>query len=243
MPTKIEWSDETWNPVTGCDKVSPGCAHCYAETIAERFRGVPGHPYEQGFDLKLHPERLGQPHKWRKPRRVFVNSMSDLFHPDIPPDFTRRVFATMAECDRHTFQVLTKRPEVARELAGYLWRGEWPANIWLGVSVENRAWTHRIDTLREIPAAVRFLSCEPLLGPLDFLDLAGIGWVIVGGETGPKARPMNAWWARAIRDQCSAAGVPFFFKQWGEWNAEAYRVGRQRAGRELDGVLHEAFPA
>ena len=159
-PTGIEWTEETWNPVTGCDKVSPGCAHCYAETFAERFRGVAGHPYELGFDLQLRPERLRDPLKWRKPRTVFVNSMSDLFHPDIPPEYLDRVFETMTEAAQHTFQVLTKRPERAVELAG---RWAWPPNVWMGVSVENQRWTSRIDILRTIPTAVRFLSCEPLL--------------------------------------------------------------------------------
>ncbi len=203
----IEWTEATWNPVTGCTKVSPGCAHCYAETFAERFRGVPGHPYERGFDLQLRPERLTQPLEWKRSRLIFVNSMSDLFHPDVPLDFIQSVFDTMVRADWHTFQVLTKRPERLAELAPKL---PWPGNVWVGVSVENQRWTSRIDDLRKVPAAVRFLSCEPLLGPL-MLDLTDIHWVIVGGESGPRARRMNPDWPRSIRDQCTWADVPFFF--------------------------------
>ena len=179
--SSIEWTDATWNPVTGCIEVSPGCAHCYAKTFAERFRGVPGHPYERGFDLQLRPERLDQPLRWKKPRSIFVNSMSDLFHEDVPDEYIREVFAVMALADHHRFQVLTKRAERLAELAPSL---PWPAHVWMGVSVENQRWTSRIDHLREVPAAVRFLSCEPLLGPLE-LDLEGIDWVIAGGESGP----------------------------------------------------------
>ena len=208
--SKIEWTQATWNPVTGCTKVSPGCAHCYAETFAERFRGVPGHPYEVGFDLTLRPERLKLPLKWKDSRLIFVNSMSDLFHEDVPESYVAQVFETMREASWHRFQVLTKRPERAAQLAHSL--SPWPANVWMGTSVENQRWTTRIDDLRRIDAATRFLSCEPLLGPLA-LDLAGIHWVIVGGESGPKARPMKQEWAESIRAQCEAAGVPFFFKQ------------------------------
>ena len=234
----IEWTDATWNPVTGCTVVSPGCAHCYAKTFAERFRGVPGHPYEQGFDLKLWPERLDVPLNWKKPKRVFVNSMSDLFHPDVPVDFVRQVFNTMQRATQHEFQVLTKRPERAREIAPAL---PWPSNVWLGVSVENQHWTSRIDELRKIPAAVRFLSCEPLLGPLK-LDLDGIHWVIVGGESGRRARPMRGDWASGVRDQCARAGVAFFFKQWGAHDVTGKRVGKKKAGRVLDGATFDQMP-
>lgn len=234
----IEWTDATWNPVTGCNKVSPGCAHCYAETFAERFRGVPGHHFEQGFDLKLWPERLEQPLQWSKPRRVFVNSMSDLFHERIPAEYVQRVFDVMRRAPQHEFQVLTKRPERALELAPLL---PWPENVWMGVSVENQRWTSRIDLLRQIPAHVRFLSCEPLLGPLT-VDFRGIHWVIVGGESGPGARPMSAEWASSLRDQCAAADVPFFFKQWGAYDLGGRRVGKKKAGRELDGRTWNGMP-
>ena len=235
----IEWTEATWNPVTGCTQVSPGCARCYAKRFAERFRGVPGHPYERGFDVVERPERLGQPLRWKRPRTIFVNSMSDLFHEAVADDFVASVFETMERAGRHTFQVLTKRPERAAALAPSL---PWPPNVWLGVSVENQRWTTRIDALRAIPAAVRFLSCEPLLGPLD-LDLEGVGWVIAGGESGPRARPMDIAWARSVRDQCRAAGVPFFFKQWGEHGPDGRREGKKRAGRLLDGRTWDEAPA
>ncbi|MCK9519648.1 MAG: phage Gp37/Gp68 family protein [Dehalococcoidia bacterium] len=234
----IEWTEATWNPVTGCTKVSPGCAHCYAETFAERFRGVKGHPYEMGFDLTLRPERLELPLTWKRPRRIFVNSMSDLFHPDVPDDFVQSVFRTMERATWHEFQVLTKRPERAAALAGRL---PWPSNIWLGTSVENQRWVHRVDALRRVPAAVRFLSCEPLLGSLQ-LDLQGISWVIVGGESGGGARPMRPEWARSIQGQCADAGVAFFFKQWGAHNDEGRRVGKGKAGRTLDGRVWSQYP-
>jgi protein gp37 len=236
--SSIEWTEATWNPVTGCTKVSPGCAHCYAETFAERFRGVPGHPYEGGFDLQLRPERLDQPLEWKRPRLIFVNSMSDLFHPDVSLEFIQRVFDTMVRAHWHAFQVLTKRSERLAELADEL---PWPDNVWMGVSVENQRWASRIDDLRQVPAAVRFLSCEPLLGPLQ-LDLAGIHWVIAGGESGPRARRMRPEWARLIRDQCLEAEVPFFFKQWGAHDERGHRVGKQKAGRRLDGLLFVALP-
>ena len=236
--SSIEWTDITWNPVTGCTKISPGCAHCYAATIAERFRGVPGHPYEQGFDLQLRPERLEQPLRWRKPRTIFVNSMSDLFHPEVPERYIADVFEVMAAASRHRFQVLTKRAERLAQLASSL---PWPDRIWMGVSVEYQRWTTRIDHLRGTPAAIKFLSCEPLLGPLN-LDLNGIDWVIVGGESGARARPMKADWARSIRDQCKDTGTPFFFKQWGSRNASGKWVGKKRAGRTLDGLVWDEFP-
>ena len=237
--TGIEWTESTWNPVTGCTKVSPGCAHCYAETFANRFRGVPGHPYERGFALTLRPERLELPLGWKRPRMIFVNSMSDLFHEGVDDAFVGRVFETMERARWHTFQVLTKRPERALALAGAL---PWPDNVWLGVSVENRRFLHRLDALREIPAALRFASCEPLLGPLDGIDLTGIGWVICGGESGPRARRMEPEWARALRDASVGAGVPFFFKQWGAHDAEGRRVGKGRAGREFDGRSWDGMP-
>ncbi len=231
----IEWTDSTWNPVTGCAVVSPGCAHCYAKTFAERFRGVPGHPYEQGFDLKLWPTRLEVPLTWRTPRRVFVNSMSDLFHPDVPVAFIQQVFETMQRATQHQFQVLTKRPERAREVGSMVL---WPDNVWLGVSVENQHWTTRIDTLREIPTAVRFLSCEPLIGPMPRLPLAGVHWVIVGGESAPGARPMEKAWVEQIRDRCLAQGVAFFFKQWG--GVQQGKTGRRLCGRTWDSMPAEA---
>lgn len=236
--SSIEWTEATWNPVTGCTKVSPGCAHCYAETFAERFRGVPGHPYQQGFDLKLWPERLSLPLTWKRPRRIFTNSMSDLFHLDVPETYIRQVFEVMAQAHWHTFQVLTKRPERATALASSL---PWPPNVWMGTSVENQAFTTRIDALRQIPAQIRFLSCEPLLGPL-MLDLRGIDWVIVGGESGHGARPMQPAWARDIREQCAQASVAYFFKQWGAHDESGRRVGKKRAGRVLDGRTWGALP-
>src|SRR3954468_11544790 len=195
----IEWTEATWNPVTGCDKVSPGCAHCYAETFAERWRSVPGHPYEQGFDLRLWPSRLDQPIRWKRPRTIFVNSMSDLFHERIPDDYVRRVFDVMGEAHWHTFQILTKRHERLAELAPFL---PWHPNVWMGVSIENRRFVQRADYLREVPAAVRFISAEPLLGPLDGLGLTDIDWLIAGGESGPRHRPVRADWVRDLRDRC-----------------------------------------
>jgi protein gp37 len=218
----IEWTEATWNPVTGCTKVSPGCAHCYAETFAERFRGVSGHPYEQGFDLRTWSERLELPLRWHRPRRVFVNSMSDLFHDEVPDMFVRQVFAVMERADWHTFQVLTKRSERLREIAPSL---PWPPNVWMGVSIENRRFVHRADHLRQVPAAVRFISAEPLLGPLDGLMLEAIDWLIVGGESGPRARPMHPTWARRLRDQCREASIAFFFKQWGAHAPEDHLKG------------------
>lgn len=235
--SKIEWTDATWNPVRGCTKISPGCAHCYAETFAERFRGVPGHPYEQGFDLKLIPEKLTDPFHWPARRRVFVNSMSDLFHADVPEEYIERVCRVMAAADWHTYQVLTKRSERMAELLRTRLRfaAELP-HVWWGVSVENRKHgLPRIDHLRSAPAAVRFLSVEPLLEDLGDFDLSGIHWVIVGGESGHGARPLAAEWVRSVRDRCRAAGVDFFFKQWGG-------VRKSATGRELDGRTHDEQP-
>src|SRR5271154_4694671 len=197
--SRIEWTEATWNPVTGCSKVSPGCAHCYAETFAERWRGVPGHPYEQGFDLRLWPERLELPLSLRKPKLVFVNSMSDLFHEQVPVDYIEAVFDVMERAEQHVFQVLTKRHERLAELAPQL---TWPENVWMGVSIENRRFVHRADDLREVPAAVRFISAEPLLGPLEGLDLTGMDWLIAGGESGPGHRRMDPDWVRDLREQC-----------------------------------------
>ena len=237
LNSKIEWTDATWNPIRGCTKISPGCAHCYAETFAERFRGVPGHPYEQGFDLRLIPEKLSEPLRWTAPRMVFVNSMSDLFHEDVADDYIEQVCRVMVEVPRHTFQVLTKRSERMRDMLrtrlGFAAR---EPHIWFGVSVENRKHgLPRIEHLRDAPAGLRMLSVEPLLEDLGPLDLSGIGWVIAGGESGPGARPMEADWVRSIRDQCRMAGVPFFFKQWGG-------VRKNRSGRELDGRTHDERP-
>ena len=280
MSTGIEWTDRTWNPLTGCTKVTPGCDHCYAKTMHERFNG-PG-----SFDtVTLHPERLDQPLRWRKPARVFVNSMSDLFHRDVPDEYIAWVFGVMALAPEHTFQILTKRHGRMRSLLSSgdfrrmvgervgvregVYRRElvgWPLpNVWAGVSVENQQWADlRPDALRGTPAAVRFLSVEPLLGPVT-VDLTGIDWVIVGGESGPGARPMHPGWARSLRDQCVAAGVPFLFKQWGAWaphdvarptvsqldyhgthwdgtDAAMARVGKKAAGRELDGRTWDQYP-
>jgi protein gp37 len=234
----IEWTDATWNPVRGCTKISPGCAHCYAETFAERFRGVPGHPYEQGFDLRLVPEKLAEPLTWSKPRMVFVNSMSDLFEARVPDDYIVRVAEVMQRANWHTFQVLTKRHERLRELLrGRLDFAARLPHLWWGVSVENRRHgLPRLEALRDTPASLRFLSIEPLLEDLGELNLDGIGWVIVGGESGHGARPMEASWVESIRDQCLAAGVPFFFKQWGG-------VRKSEAGRELEGRTYDEMPA
>lgn len=323
--SKIEWTDATWNPVTGCTKVSEGCRNCYAQAFAERFRGTPGHYFENGFDITLRPEKLDQPIRWTRPRRIFVNSMSDLFHEQVPDDFIDKVFAVIALSPQHTFQILTKRPKRMMEYLNTPNRDEiigweahklyesiggnykyvsslvtrsgtisnvslqehpnaWPLpNVWLGVSVENqRAADERIPLLLQTPAAVRFLSCEPLLGPV---LLTGVGkkcygcvagvphrcrnilvdWVIVGGESGPGARPMHPDWVRSIRDQCVAAEVPFFFKQWGEWaqihelrcnepgikgklwynfdpDTSVCRIGKKAAGRELDGRTWDEMP-
>jgi protein gp37 len=226
--TTIEWTDKTWNPTTGCNKVSPGCKHCYAETITKRFHTN----FPNGFRFTMHPERLNEPLKWRKPSRVFVNSMSDLFHENMPISFLTQIFEVMQKADQHVFQILTKRHERLVELAPLL---PWPDNVWMGVSVENQKYAHRVDYLRQVPAKVRFLSCEPLLGPLE-LDLTGIHWVITGGESGPKHRPIKEEWVRSIRDQCHLEGVAFFHKQWGGARPKSN-------GRLLDGELHDAMPA
>lgn len=228
----IEWTDATWNPVTGCTEVSPGCDHCYAKTFAERFRGVAGHPYEQGFDLQLWPERLELPLKWKKPRHIFVNSMSDLFHKDIPDEYIFKVFDVMRRADHHIFQVLTKRSARLARLAPRL---PWPEHIWAGVSVETLRYRWRVDQLRQVPAAVRFISAEPLLGSLRELDISDIDWVITGGESGFGHRPCDPEWIRELRDKCQATGAAFFFKQWGGRTAK-------RGGRELDGETWSQYP-
>ena len=230
--SNIEWTDATWNPVTGCTKISPGCTNCYAETFAERFRGVPGHPYEQGFDLRIWENRLALPLGWKKSKRIFVNSMSDLFHKDVPLEFILRVFETMRAAHWHQFQILTKRHERLLELNPKL---PWAENIWMGVSVENSDYVKRIDCLRKTGASTKFLSVEPLVGPIDDLNLEGIDWVIVGGESGRRPRPLNPEWVRSIRDQCEKAEVAFFFKQWGGTN-------KKKAGRELDGRTYDQMP-
>lgn len=226
--TSIEWTDATWNPVTGCTKISAGCDNCYAERFAERFRGVSRHPFEQGFDLTLRPERLEQPLSWRQPRRVFVNSMSDLFHKDVPFWFVDRVFDTMERATWHEFQVLTKRSTRLRKYVNERYRGgKAPAHIWLGASVEDGSKKSRIRHMQATAASIRFLSIEPLIGPMGAIDLTDIHWVIVGGESGPRARPIDPAWVREIRDQCVAAKVAFFFKQWGGLRPKS-------GGRELD---------
>jgi protein gp37 len=234
----IEWTEATWNPVTGCDQVSPGCAHCYAKTFAERWRGIPGHHYEQGFDLRLWPERLEQPLSWKRPRRIFVNSMSDLFHEDIPDEYVAEVFAVMEKANHHVFQVLTKREGRLLELAPEL---PWPSNVWMGVSIENRRFVHRADALREVPATVRFISAEPLLGRLEGLDLVEIDWLIAGGESGPGHRRPDPAWVLDLRDQCIDDGVAFFFKQWGGRTPKA--GGRDLEGRTWDEYPEPAFSA
>jgi protein gp37 len=232
----IEWTDATWNPVTGCTKLSPGCKNCYAERLSARLKAMGNPRYFNGFDLTLHPDQLALPLKWKQPRRVFVNSMSDLFHETIPEHFIREVFSVMARAHWHVFQVLTKRASRLVELASKL---EWPRNVWQGVSVENADYVDRIEHLRETPAAIRFLSIEPLLGPIPRLPLRDIHWVIVGGESGPQARPMESNWVTGIRNQCVAAGVPFFFKQWGGRTPKS--GGRVLGGRTWDEMPnHEA---
>jgi protein gp37 len=230
--SQIEWTESTWNPVTGCTKVSPGCAHCYAERMARRLKAMGQPNYRNGFRVTMHEHAVNLPLGWKRPQMVFVNSMSDLFHEDVPVDFIRRVFDVMRQADRHLFQILTKRSARVAELAPLL---PWPANVWMGVTVENCDYLHRIDDLRHVPAAVRFLSLEPLLGPLPGLDLTDIDWVIVGGESGPGARAMSEAWALDLRDQCMRAGVAFFFKQWGG-------VNKKKAGRLLGGRIWDQMP-
>ncbi len=233
MKTLIEWTQSTWNPVTGCTKLSLGCRHCYAERMAARLHAMGNPRYRNGFRVTLHRDQVGLPLRWTKPQMIFVNSMSDLFHRGVPTDFVSDVFRVMEQASHHTFQVLTKRAKRLASLASDL---PWPQNVWLGVSVETADYVERIEYLCEVPAAIRFLSLEPLLGPIPDLHLTGIDWVIVGGESGPGARPMRAEWAQSVRDQCIAAGVPFFFKQWGG-------VQRTKAGRRLDGRTWDQYPS
>jgi protein gp37 len=229
----IEWTDATWNPVTGCSKVSPGCKHCYAERMSRRLQLMGQANYVNGFDVTLHPHMLELPLSWRKPRHIFVNSMSDLFHSGVPVDYIQRIFAVMRRAPWHRYQILTKRSDRLAVLDKIL---DWHPSIWMGVSVESDSYLHRIDDLRMTQAHIKFLSLEPLLGALTGLDLTGIDWVIVGGESGPNARPMEPQWVRSIRDQCLAAGVPFFFKQWGG-------VFKKRTGRTLDERTWNEMPA
>lgn len=237
LNSSIEWTDATWNPIRGCTKISPGCAHCYAERFAERFRGVKGHPFEQGFDLRLVPQKIREPLSWKKPRRVFVNSMSDLFHDGVPDDYIEEVAAVMVQASWHTYQILTKRSSRMRSLLmSRLKFAADLAHIWWGVSVESRSYgIPRIKDLQASPASVRFLSIEPLLEDLGTLDLAGIHWVIVGGESGVGARQMRREWVVSIRKQCRDAGIPFFFKQWGG-------IHKARNGRKLDGRTYDEMP-
>jgi protein gp37 len=228
----IEWTESTWNPVTGCTKVSAGCANCYAERMAKRLKAMGNPNYKNGFKLTMHPELLDAPLSWRKPRVVFVNSMSDLFHEDVPAEFIQKVFGVMCRARQHTFQILTKRAERLAEMSKDLC---WPSNVWMGVTVEDQSCIDRIDSLRSTDAKVKFLSLEPLLSSLPGLNLEGIHWVIVGGESGPGARPMKKEWVVDIRERCAKAGVPFFFKQWGG-------VNKKKAGRELDGRTWDEMP-
>ena len=240
--TGIEWTEVTWNPTTGCDRISAGCDHCYALALARRLKAMGSAKYQHdgdprtsgpGFGLAIHPSALRQPYIWGSPRIVFVNSMSDLFHARVPLGFVAQVFGVIADTPQHTYQVLTKRSSRLRKIASRL---DWPPNLWMGVSVEHSDALYRVDDLRSVPAAVRFLSCEPLLGPLDGLSLDGIGWVIAGGESGPDHRPVDASWVSGIRDRCVDAGVPFFFKQWGGHTPK-------EGGRELDGRHWDQMPA
>lgn len=230
--SSIEWTEATWNPVTGCSKISPGCAHCYAERMAKRLKGMGNSNYANGFELTLQPHMLQRPLEWKSPKRIFVNSMSDLFHKDVPTEYIEQVFSIMREAHWHQFQVLTKRSARLERLSPSL---DWPPNVWMGVSVESKEYAFRIDHLRNTSAAVKFLSLEPLLGPLDELNLSGIDWAIVGGESGPGARPCLRSWVVSIRKQCKAARVPFFFKQWGGFN-------KKKSGRQLDGRTWDEFP-
>lgn len=231
--SRIEWTETTWNPITGCSKVSEGCKHCYAERMSARLRGMGVEKYRRGFEVAQHESVIETPLRWRKPRIVFVNSMSDLFHDLVDPGFIEAVFEVMNRCPQHSFQVLTKRPERTLELDSDL---NWTPNIWLGVSIESGRWLRRLEALRLTSARTRFLSLEPLLGPLPNLDLSGVDWVITGGESGPGARPMDPDWVREIRDNCVSRDVPFFFKQWGGTN-------KKRAGRVLDGSTWDEMPS
>jgi protein gp37 len=233
IKSSIEWTESTWNPITGCTKVSPGCKHCYAERMAKRLHAMGQVNYRNGFKLTLHERSLELPLHWKQPQMIFVNSMSDLFHKDVPIDFILRVFDVMRNAHWHTFQILTKRSDRLLELDSQL---DWPQNVWMGVSVENSDYTFRIDNLRPTHAKIKFLSLEPLLGPLHHLNLTGINWVIVGGESGPGARPVLQEWVIDIRDQCNGDRVPFFFKQWGG-------INKKKAGRDLEGKTWDELPS
>lgn len=230
--SSIEWTEVTWNPVTGCNKISPGCKFCYAERFSKRLKAMGQIRYRNGFLLTLQPQALIEPYKWNKPRIVFVNSMSDLFHKDIPVEYIKKVFKVMNDCPQHQFQILTKRADRAAKIAKHL---KWTKNIWMGVSVENQKYTTRIPSLLQVPAAIRFLSVEPLIGEIDDLQLNGINWVIVGGESGPGARPMKKEWVIKIRDLCLQNNVPFFFKQWGGTN-------KKKTGRTLENKIWNEMP-
>lgn len=247
--SSIEWTDETWNPITGCTKVSPGCANCYAERFANRLQAMlkGDHQYQDAVDKKgmwsgnitLVDSMLTRPLHWKKPRRVFVNSMSDMFHEDVPLQFIKQIFEVMNQCEQHIFQILTKRPERMADLSGEL---EWPEQVWAGTSVESQEYTHRIDSLQEVPASIRFLSLEPLLGPIADLDLSGIDWVIVGGESGPGARRMKPDWVIDIFEACKDQEVPFFFKQWGAYGPDGERRSKKENGRQFQGEIWNEFP-
>lgn len=230
--SSIEWTEMTWNPTTGCDKISAGCKFCYAEVMSKRLQAMGVEKYANNFELSLHDKELRLPYSWKKPKIVFVNSMSDLFHKDVPLEFIKRVFKVMNDCPIHTFQVLTKRADILLKYNSEL---KWTENIWMGVSVENKKFTNRIDLLRQTDAKMKFLSIEPLIGPVGKIDLTNIDWVIVGGESGPKARPMKKEWVIDIKNQCNASNVAFFFKQWGGKRKKA-------AGRELDGETYDEMP-
>ena len=230
--SKIEWTETTWSPVTGCTKISYGCKHCYAERMSKRLQAMGMEKYRRGFEVVVHDSVLQEPLKWKNPTLVFVNSMSDLFHKAVPTEFVQSVFGVMNQASQHTFQVLTKRPGRVKQIDARL---DWAPNIWLGTSIESEKWLHRLERLKSTGARTKFLSLEPLLGPLPDLDLAGIDWVIVGGESGPGARPMDAEWVREIRDNCVDSEVPFFFKQWGG-------VFKKRTGRILDGRTWDEMP-
>lgn len=232
--TKIEWTESTWNPITGCTKISTGCKFCYAEIMARRLKAMGQEKYRHGFKLTLHPETLQEPYLWKKPRMIFVNSMSDLFHRDVPLEFIRQIFKVIKENPHHVFQVLTKRADILQYYDSEGWL-EWPHNLWMGVTVENNSVVNRIDNLRKTSARVKFLSCEPLLGPLHNLNLKGIDWVIVGGESGRTPRPMKEEWVIDIKDQCQRANVAFYFKQWGGTN-------KKKNGRLLNGKRYDSMP-
>lgn len=239
MSTKIEWTDKTWNPITGCTKKSPGCAHCYAEVLSRRLCAMGLAKYENEFQLTLHPQTLDEPKTWRKSHNIFVCSMSDLFHEMVPFDFIDRVMSTIEETPQHRYQILTKRTE---RMNSYFSQHTIPKNVWLGTTVECRSVLHRIDILRQMDATVRFLSCEPLLEDLGEVDLSGIDWVIVGGESGPHARPMSQEWVLSLRDQVKVSGAAFFFKQWGTWGSDGIKRSKQKNGKRLQGMVIQEMP-